>query len=125
MKHFFNKKTGCDKTLPSTKCLSIWHENFDISAESRKSHGSTAPRLHGSMAPRLHGSEPEEDFAFYVTFEEGLVICINNPDSAKFSVHRVSTVKGIALLQLKFPRHTQCRAQKLQLVLIVLKEEGL
>ena len=55
---------------------------------------------------RLQGSEPEEDFAFYVIFEEGLVICINNPDSAKFSVHRASTVKGITLLQLKFPRHT-------------------
>ena len=31
---------------------------------------------------RLHGSEPEEGFAFYVVFEEGLVICINNPVSA-------------------------------------------
>ena len=74
---------------------------------------------------RLHGSETEEDFAFYVIFEEGLVICINNPDSAKFSVHRALTVKSIALLQFKFPRHTQCRVQKLRLVLILLKEEGL
>ena len=37
---------------------------------------------------RLRGSEPEEDFAFYVVFEEGLVIFINNPVSAKFSVMR-------------------------------------
>ena len=48
---------------------------------------------------RLHGSEPEENFAFYVVFEEGLVICINNPVSAKFSSHRATTVKDIALPQ--------------------------
>ena len=33
---------------------------------------------------RLHGSELEEDFAIYVVFEECLVVCINNPVSAKF-----------------------------------------
>ena len=44
---------------------------------------------------------------------------------SKVSVHKGSTVKGIALLQLKFPRHTQCRVQELRLVLIVVKEEGL
>ena len=43
----------------------------------------------------------------------------------KVSVHRTSTVKGTTLLQLKFPRHTQCRVQELRLVLIVAKEEGL
>ena len=48
---------------------------------------------------RLHGSEPEECSAFYVVLEEGLVICINNPVSAKFSVNVTMTVKGIALLQ--------------------------
>ena len=48
---------------------------------------------------RLHGCEPEEEFAFYVVFEEGLVIFINNPVSAKFSVNATWAVKGIALLQ--------------------------
>ena len=33
---------------------------------------------------------------FYVTFEEGFVIFINNPVSAKFSVNAISTVTGIA-----------------------------
>ena len=42
----------------------------------------------GPEKSRLHGSEPEEDFAFRVTFEEGLVICINSPVSAKFSLMR-------------------------------------
>ena len=74
---------------------------------------------------RLHGSEPEEDFAFYVVFEEGLVICFNNPISAKFSVNMTSTVKGIALLPYNFLRHAQCRLRELWLVLIFLKEEGL
>ena len=73
---------------------------------------------------RLRGSEPEED-ALYVVFQEGFVICINNPVSAKFSVHVTSTVKRIPLLQLKFPRHTQCTVQELRLVLIVVKEDGL
>ena len=44
---------------------------------------------------------------------------------SKVSVHRASTVEGIALLQLKFPRHTQCIVQELRLVVIVVKEEGL
>ena len=57
---------------------------------------------------RLHGSEPEEDFAFCVVFEEGLVIFINNPFSTKFSIV-TSAVKRIVLLQLKFSRHTKCR----------------
>ena len=52
-------------------------------------------------------------------------MCINSPASAKFSVHSASTVKGIGLLQLRFPRYTQCRVQELRLVLIELKEEGL
>ena len=51
---------------------------------------------------RLHGCEPEEDFAFYVTFEEGFVIFINNPVSAKFSVNVTSTVTGRALPQHNF-----------------------
>ena len=62
---------------------------------------------------RLHGSEPEENFTLYVVFEEGFQICIDNPVSAKFSYYATSTVKGIAHLQLKLPRHTQCRVQKL------------
>ena len=72
---------------------------------------------------RLHGFEPEEDFAFYVIFEEGLVICTNNPVSAKFSIV-TSTVKDIALLSYNFSRHAQCRVQELWLVLIFLIEEG-
>ena len=74
---------------------------------------------------RLHGSEPEENFALYVVFEEDFEICIDNPVSAKFSYYATSTVKGIAHLQLKLPRHTHRRVEKLWLVLIVLKEEGL
>ena len=62
---------------------------------------------------RLHGSEPEETFTLYVVFEEGFEICIDNPVSAKFSYYTTLTVKGIAHLQLKLPRHTQCRVQKL------------
>ena len=73
---------------------------------------------------RLHGSEPEEDLAFYVVFQEGLVICTNNPVSAKFSV-MISTVKDIALLPYNFSRHAQCRVRELWLVLIFLIEEGL
>ena len=61
---------------------------------------------------RLHGSEPEEDIAFCVVFEEGLVICINNPVSAKFSVV-ISTVKDIALIPYNFSRHVQCRVREL------------
>ena len=60
---------------------------------------------------RLRGSEPEEDFAFYVVFEEGLVTFISNPTSDKFSIV-TSTVKRIVLLQLKFSRHTQCRVKE-------------
>ena len=56
---------------------------------------------------RLHGSEPEENFALYVVFEEGFEICTDNPVSAKFSYYATSTVKGIAHLQLKLPRNTQ------------------
>ena len=48
---------------------------------------------------RLHGSEPEENRAFYVVFEEGFEICIDNPVSAKFSYYATSTMKGIAHLQ--------------------------
>ena len=73
----------------------------------------------------FHGSEPEEDFAFYIVFEEGLVICINNPVSAKFSVNVKSTVKDIALLPYILSRHAQCRVREVWLVLNVLKEEGL
>ena len=73
---------------------------------------------------RLHGSEPDEDFAVYVIFEEGLVICFNSPVSAKFLVNVTSTVKGIGLLPYNFSRQAQCRVQKLWLALIVLKEEG-
>ena len=62
---------------------------------------------------RLHGSEPEETFTLYVVFEGGFEICIDNPVSAKFSYYTTSTMKGIAHLQLKLPRHTQCRVQKL------------
>ena len=62
---------------------------------------------------RLHGSEPEENFTLYVVFEEGFEICIDNPVSANFSYYAKSTVKGIAHLQLKLPRHTQCRVQTL------------
>ena len=51
---------------------------------------------------RLHGSEPEEDFVFYVVFEEGLAICIHNPISAKFSVNATSTVKGHSRSTLQF-----------------------
>ena len=52
---------------------------------------------------RRYGSEPAEDFAFYVVFEEGLLICINNPVSAaKSSVNVTSTVKCIALLKYNF-----------------------
>ena len=58
---------------------------------------------------RFHDSEPEEDFAFYVVFEEGLVICINNPVSIKFSVNVTSTLKGRVLLPCNFSRHAQCR----------------
>ena len=49
----------------------------------------------------LHGCEPEEDFAFYVAFEEGFVIFINNPVSAVIFINNPvsSTVTGIALLQ--------------------------
>ena len=67
---------------------------------------------------RLHGSEPEENFALYDVFEEGFEIRINNPVSAKFLYNATSTVKGIAHLQEKLPRHTQCRVQNLWLVLI-------
>ena len=49
---------------------------------------------------RLHGTEPEEDFTFYVVFEEGT--CINNPVSAKLSINVTSTVKGIALGTVQF-----------------------
>ena len=48
---------------------------------------------------RLHGSEPEENFAIYVVFEEDFEICINNPVSAKLSYNATSTVKGIAYLR--------------------------
>ena len=75
--------------------------------------------------PRLHGSEQEEGFALYIVFEEGLVICINNPVSAKFSVNAISTVKGIGLLPYNFSRHAQFRLREIWLVLIFLKEEGL
>ena len=44
---------------------------------------------------RLHGSEPEENFALHVKFEEDFEICINNPVSAKHSYNVTSTVKGI------------------------------
>ena len=74
---------------------------------------------------RLHGSEPEEYSALYVVFEEGLVICINNTVSAKFSVDVTLIAKGIALLPYNFLRHARCRLRELWLVLIFLKEEGL
>ena len=74
---------------------------------------------------QLHGCEPEEDFAFYVVFEEGLVICVKNPVSAEFSANAKSIVKGIALLQENFSRHKQCRVKEHCLVSIVLKQEGL
>ena len=73
---------------------------------------------------RLRGSETEEDFAFYVVFEEGLVIFINNSSLATFSIV-TSAVKRIVLIQLKFSRHTQCRVKELALLLVVLGEEGL
>ena len=66
---------------------------------------------------RLRGSEPEEDFAVYIVFEEGLVMCINNPVSAKFSSNLKLTMKGIALLQYNFSRHAQCRVQEVWLFL--------
>ena len=78
-----------------------------------------------SESTKSHGSEPEEDFDFYIVFEGGIVICINNPASAKFSVNVKSTVKGIALLPYNFWRHAQYKVQELLLVLIVLKEKGL
>ena len=62
---------------------------------------------------RLHFSEPEEDFAFYVVFEEGLAICINNSVSTKSSVNVTSTVKGIGLVLYNFSKHAQCRVQDL------------
>ena len=65
-------------------------------------------------------SDLGEEFAFYVIFEEGLVICIKNALSAKSPVHRASTVKGIALLQKYFSKNTLYRVQ---IVLIVLKQE--
>ena len=37
---------------------------------------------------RLRGSEPEGDFAFYIVFEESLVMCINNPVLVRFSLMR-------------------------------------
>ena len=74
---------------------------------------------------RLHGSEPEDNFALYVVFEEDYEIYIDKPVSPKLSYNATSTVKGIAHLQLKLPRNTQCRVEKLWLVLIVLEEEGL
>ena len=37
---------------------------------------------------------------------EGLVICINNPFSARFSVNVTSAVKRIVLIQFQFSRHT-------------------
>ena len=64
---------------------------------------------------RRHSSEQEEDFAFYVIFEEGT--CINHPASAKFSINVKSTVKDIALLQYNFSRHAQCRVQEVWLFL--------
>ena len=67
---------------------------------------------------RLHGYELEKNFALYDVFEEGFGICINNPVSAKFLYNVTSSVKGIAHIQLKLPRHTQCRVHKLWLVLI-------
>ena len=72
---------------------------------------------------KSHGSEPEENFAFYVVFEEGLVIGTNKPVSAKLSVHRASAVKGIALIQWKIPRNAQCIIQELRPLLIALKEK--
>ena len=81
-------------------------------AESRKSHGST-----------FLGRE--EDFTFYAVFEDGLVICIYNPVSVRFSVNVKSTVKGIGFLRYNFPRHAQWKVQDLRLALIFLKEEGL
>ena len=66
-----------------------------------------------------------DDSAFDVVFEEGLLICTNNPVSAKFSVNVILTVKGIPLLAQKFPRDTQCRVQEIWLVLTDIKEEGL
>ena len=73
----------------------------------------TIPKSRVQKKSRLHGSEPEENFALYVVFEEGFEICIDNPVSAKFSYYATSTVKGLAHLKLKLPRHTQCRVQKL------------
>ena len=45
---------------------------------------------------RLRGSEPDEDFAFYVVCEKGLVTFISNPSLAKFSIvtsHSASTAQ--------------------------------
>ena len=62
---------------------------------------------------RLHGSEPEENFPLYGVFEEDFEIYIDNPVSAKFLYYATSIMKGIAHLQLKLPRHTQCRVKEL------------
>ena len=82
------------------------------------------PAIRIQKKSQLHGSEPEEDLAFYVVFKEGLVICTNNPISAKFSVV-TSTVKDTALLPYNVSRHAQCSVRELWLVVMCLKEEGL
>ena len=75
-------------------------------------------RIRVQKKSQLHGSEPEENFTLHDVYEEGFEICINNPVSANFLYKATSTVKGIAYLQKKLPRHTQCRFQKLWLALI-------
>ena len=47
----------------------------------------------------LHCSEREEDFGFCVMVEEDLVICMENPISAKFSINVTLTLNSIAPLQ--------------------------
>ena len=58
---------------------------------------------------------------FYVAFVEGLVIFINSPVSAMFSVNVTSTVRGIDLPQ---HRHTMQKSRMLASFDFLKKEKG-
>ena len=54
----------------------------------------------------LYDCEPDEDFPFYVVFDEGLTLSIANPVSAKCSPNDTSSVKKRSPSKVQFLRHT-------------------
>ena len=79
---------------------------FDNSRPFCKKPLYKEPTCRVQKKSRLHGSEPEEDFAFYVIFEEGLVMCINNPVSVKFSLMLHRLLKAQPFYSKNSLRHT-------------------